>query len=265
MLENIGVPKDIAQEDACHIEHVISQETFDAIQNTMKKKKHSRVLFLEREKINMRPEILAPVGNREALEAAIAAGCDAVYFGLPVFGARAYAKNFSLEETEEIIKKCHLLNIKVYITMNTVIFEDEMEEAYVLAKRLHEMDVDALIIQDLGLLHLLHHRLPDLVLHASTQLSVSKPNMIEKLKQLGVQRVVLARECTMDEIRACVETGMEIEVFIHGAICICYSGQCYFQVFDMIAVAIVVCVLNHVECHILCIKIMHLWAESFII
>ena len=95
-------------------------------------------------------------------------------------------------------------------------------------KRLHEMDVDALIIQDLGLLHLLHHRLPDLVLHASTQLSVSKPNMIEKLKQLGVQRVVLARECTMDEIRACVETGMEIEVFIHGAICICYSGQCYF-------------------------------------
>lgn len=184
---------------------------------------------MEREKINMRPEILAPVGNREALEAAIAAGCDAVYFGLPVFGARAYAKNFSLEETEEIIKKCHLLNIKVYITMNTVIFEDEMEEAYALAKRLHEMDVDALIIQDLGLLHLLHHRLPDLVLHASTQLSVSKPNMIEKLKQLGVQRVVLARECTMDEIRACVETGMEIEVFIHGAICICYSGQCYFS------------------------------------
>lgn len=184
---------------------------------------------MEREKINMRPEILAPVGNREALEAAIAAGCDAVYFGLPVFGARAYAKNFSLEETEEIIKKCHLLDIKVYITMNTVIFEDEMEEAYALAKRLHEMGVDALIIQDLGLLHLLHHRLPDLVLHASTQLSVSKPEMIRKLKHLGVQRVVLARECTLDEIRACVETGMEIEIFVHGAICICYSGQCYFS------------------------------------
>ena len=132
--------------------------------------------------------------------------------------------------------------------MNTVIFEDEMEEAYALAKRLHEMDVDALIIQDLGLLHLLHHRLPDLVLHASTQLSVSKPNMIKKLKQLGVQRVVLARECTMDEIRACVETGMEIEVFIHVI----------SPVFDMIAVEIVVCVLNHVVCHILCIKIMHL-------
>lgn len=177
----------------------------------------------------MRPEILAPVGNKEALEAAIVAGCDAIYFGLPVFGARAYAKNFSLEETEEIIKRCHLLDIKVYITMNTVIFEDEMEEAYALAKRLHEMGVDALIIQDLGLLHLLHHRLPDLVLHASTQLSVSKPEMIRKLKHLGVQRVVLARECTLDEIRACVETGMEIEIFVHGAICICYSGQCYFS------------------------------------
>lgn len=177
----------------------------------------------------MRPEILAPVGNKEALEAAIVAGCDAIYFGLPVFGARAYAKNFSLEETEEIIKRCHLLDIKVYITMNTVIFEDEMEEAYVLAKHLHEMGVDALIIQDLGLLHLLHHRLPDLVLHASTQLSVSKPEMIRKLKHLGVQRVVLARECTLDEIRACVETGMEIEIFVHGAICICYSGQCYFS------------------------------------
>lgn len=184
---------------------------------------------MEREKINMRPEILAPVGNKEALEAAIVAGCDAIYFGLPVFGARAYAKNFSLEETEEIIKRCHLLDIKVYITMNTVIFEDEMEEAYALAKRLHEMGVDALIIQDLGLLHLLHHRLPDLVLHASTQLSVSKPEMIRKLKHLGVQRVVLARECTLDEIRACVETGMEIEIFVHGAICICYSGQCYFS------------------------------------
>lgn len=177
----------------------------------------------------MRSEILAPVGNKEALEAAIVAGCDAIYFGLPVFGARAYAKNFSLEETEEIIKRCHLLDIKVYITMNTVIFEDEMEEAYALAKRLHEMGVDALIIQDLGLLHLLHHRLPDLVLHASTQLSVSKPEMIRKLKHLGVQRVVLARECTLDEIRACVETGMEIEIFVHGAICICYSGQCYFS------------------------------------
>lgn len=177
----------------------------------------------------MRPEILAPAGSKEALQAAIAAGCDAVYFGLPSFGARAFANNFTLSETEEIIKQCHLIGVKVYITMNTILFEDEIEEAYRMAKELHRMNVDALIIQDLGFIHLLHHRLPNLTLHASTQLSVSKPEMIDKLKELGVKRVVLARECTLDEIKACVNTGMEIEVFVHGALCICYSGQCYFS------------------------------------
>lgn len=177
----------------------------------------------------MRPEILAPVGNEEALEAAIQAGCDAIYFGLPAFGARAYAKNFTLYQTKDIIDRCHLLGIKVYITMNTVLYEDEIEDAYLMAKKLHEMNVDALIIQDLGFLHLLHHRLPNLTLHASTQISASKPEMIYKLKELGVKRVVLARECSLDEIKACVETGMEIEVFVHGALCISYSGQCYFS------------------------------------
>lgn len=180
----------------------------------------------------MKTEILAPVGNQEALEAAIAAGCDAVYFALPVFGARAFAKNFTLEETKEIIERCHLLDIKVYITMNTILFEDEIEEAYQLAKKLHEFNVDALIVQDLGFMHLLHHRLPNLTLHASTQLSISKPEMIEKLKMLGVKRVVLARECTLEEIQACIDTGMEIEVFVHGALCICYSGQCTFSAFQ---------------------------------
>ena len=177
----------------------------------------------------MKPEVLAPVGNEEMLEAAIMAGCDAVYFALETFGARAFAKNFTLERTKEIIERCHLLNIKVYITMNTLLFEDEIEEAYACAKALHEMQVDALIIQDLGLIHLLHHRLPNLVLHASTQLSVSKPEMIEQLKIMGVKRVVLAREASLDEIKTCVKTGMEIEVFVHGALCICYSGQCYFS------------------------------------
>lgn len=180
----------------------------------------------------MKTEILAPVGNHEALEAAIAAGCDAVYFALPVFGARAFAKNFTLEETKEIIERCHLLDIKVYITMNTILFENEIDQAYQLAKKLHEFNVDALIIQDLGFMHLLHHRLPNLTLHASTQLSISKPEMIEKLKMLGVKRVVLARECTLEEIQACVDTGMEIEVFVHGALCICYSGQCTFSAFQ---------------------------------
>ena len=182
----------------------------------------SRLLFCFKEDI-MQPEILAPVGSRESLEAAFAAGANALYFGLPQFGARAYANRFTLEETKEIIERAHLMNVKVYITMNTILFEDEIEEAYEQAKALYEMNVDALIIQDLGLLHLLHHRLPALELHASTQLSVSSPEQIEQLKKLGVSRVVLARECTIEQIKACVQTGIEIEVFIHGALCISLS------------------------------------------
>lgn len=160
----------------------------------------------------MRPEILAPVGSVEALNAALAAGCDAVYFGLPSFGARAFANNFDLETTKEVIERCHLCGVKVYITMNTILYEDEIEDAYNMAKMVHSFGVDALIIQDLGFIHLLHHRLPNLVLHASTQLSVSNPYQIEQLKKLGVQRVVLARECTKEEIQACVDTGIEVEV-----------------------------------------------------
>ena len=113
--------------------------------------------------------------------------------------------------------------------MNTILYEDEMEDAYNMAKKVHSYGVDALIIQDLGFIHLLHHRLPNLVLHASTQLSISNPYQIERLKKLGVKRVVLARECTKEEIQACVDTGIEVEVFVHGALCICYSGQCYFS------------------------------------
>lgn len=177
----------------------------------------------------MRPEILAPVGSMEALNAALAAGCDAVYFGLPSFGARAFANNFDLETTKEVIERCHLCGVKVYITMNTILYEDEMEDAYNMAKMVHLFGVDALIIQDLGFIHLLHHRLPNLVLHASTQLSISNPYQIEQLKKLGVKRVVLARECTKEEVQACVDTGIEVEVFVHGALCICYSGQCYFS------------------------------------
>lgn len=177
----------------------------------------------------MRPEILAPVGSKESLEAALAAGCDAIYFGLPSFGARAYANNFDLETTKEVIERCHLMNVKVYITMNIVLYENEIEQAYQLAKQVHSMGVDALIIQDLGLIHLLHHRLPNLVLHASTQLSINHPYQIEQLQKLGVKRVVLARECSQEQIQACVDSGMEVEVFVHGAECICVSGQCYFS------------------------------------
>lgn len=174
-------------------------------------------------------EILAPVGSMEVLEAAIQGGCDAIYCALPSFGARAYANNFTWEQMKEVLKRCHSLNIKVHVTMNTLLFEQEIEQAYQQAKRLHEMGVDALIVQDLGLIHLLHERLPQLVVHASTQLSVTQVEQIEQLKKLGVKRVVLARECSLEQVKAAVQTGMEVEVFVHGAICICYSGQCLFS------------------------------------
>lgn len=177
----------------------------------------------------MRPEILAPVGSKESLEAALAAGCDAIYFGLPSFGARAYANNFDLETTKEVIERCHLINVKVYITMNIVLYENEIDEAYEMAKQVHLMGVDALIVQDLGFIHLLHHRLPNLTLHASTQLSINHPYQIEQLKKLGIKRVVLARECSKEQIQMCVGSGMEVEVFVHGAECICFSGQCMFS------------------------------------
>lgn len=177
----------------------------------------------------MELEVLAPAGSPKALEAAFAGGADAVYLALPRFGARAYAVNFSMEEVGQSIEQAHLAGKKIFVTMNTLIEEDQMEAAYEQAKQLHELGVDALIIQDLGLIHLLHHRLPELELHASTQLSVSTPYQIEQLRKLGVKRCVLAREATLDEIRACAKTGMELEVFIHGALCISYSGQCRFS------------------------------------
>lgn len=180
-------------------------------------------------KPKLNAEVLAPAGNEQALQAAFAAGADAVYFGLPLFGARAFAKNFTLEQAAKAIEEARLAGKKIYITMNTLLEEDQMEQAFEYAKKLHEMGADALIIQDLGLIHLLHHRLPDLELHASTQLSVSTPYQIEQLRKLGISRVVLAREATLDEIRACAATGMELEAFIHGALCISYSGQCRFS------------------------------------
>lgn len=177
----------------------------------------------------MNVEILAPAGNMESLKAAFAAGSDAVYFGLPLFGARAFAQNFTLEQAKEVIEQAHQVSKKIYITMNTLIEEDQMEQAYSFAKALHEMGVDALIVQDLGLIHLLHHRLPQLELHASTQLSVTTPYQIEQLRKLGIKRVVLAREATIEQIEACAKTGMELEAFVHGALCISYSGQCRFS------------------------------------
>lgn len=134
-----------------------------------------------------------------------------------------------MSEMKEVIHKAHLAGMKIYITMNTILEESEILEAAALAEEVSRAGADALIIQDLGLIHYLHHTLPEIELHASTQVSVNRPEQIEKLKQLGVTRVVLAREATLEEIKACKKAGLELEVFVHGALCISYSGQCQFS------------------------------------
>lgn len=180
----------------------------------------------------MKPEILAPVGNIDHLYAALAAGCDAVYFALPDFSARAFAKNLSLEQAKEAIDLCHLYGVKVYITMNTILYEEEIEQAYQQAKTCVKMGADALIVQDLGLMYLIHHRLPQATIHASTQMSIATPEEIERLKQLGIKRVILARECSKEMVESCKQAGLEVEIFIHGALCISMSGRCLFSSFQ---------------------------------
>lgn len=174
-----------------------------------------------------KPELLAPAGGMEALIAAVENGADAVYLGARAFSARGYASNFSEKELEEAIDYAHLRGVKVYITVNTLLKEGEMESAFGLLSRLREMGADAIIIQDLGLIFLAGKYLPDLPLHASTQMTLHNSEGVEFVKNLGIERVVLSRESSLEDIKRIKEkTETEIEVFIHGALCISYSGQC---------------------------------------
>ena len=174
-----------------------------------------------------KPELLAPAGGMEAFVAAVENGADAVYLGARAFSARGYASNFSEEELEEVIDYAHLRGVKVYVTVNTLLKEEEVENALKLLSWLRQIGTDAIIIQDLGLISLARKYLPDLPLHASTQMTLHNSEGVEFAKKLGIERVVLSRECSLEEIKQMREkTGTEIEVFIHGALCISYSGQC---------------------------------------
>ena len=176
------------------------------------------------------PELLAPAGDFEALIAAVTAGADAVYVGGLKFGARAFAKNFSDEELVAAVKFCHMFGVRLYVTLNTLVFDKEVEEALVYAKRLYEIGVDALIIADLGMAALIKEKLPDLELHASTQMGIHNTEGVNFAKKLGIKRAVLARECSSDDIKKIVEkSDIECEVFLHGALCVCHSGQCLFS------------------------------------
>lgn len=172
-------------------------------------------------------EILAPAGSYESFRAAILAGADAVYAGGPRFGARAYAKNFSEEQMLAAIDEAHLHGRKFYLTVNTLLKEWEMSELFAYLERLYRGGLDAVIVQDLGVFSFVRKWFPDMEIHVSTQMTVTGREGAAFLKAQGAVRVVPARELSLDEVRRMKEeTGMEIECFVHGALCYCYSGQC---------------------------------------
>lgn len=171
-------------------------------------------------------ELLIPAGGLKQYIAAVENGADAVYIGGKVFSARAGAENFSDNEAEQAIDYGHLRGVKTYVTMNTLMEEADLLPALRQAEKYRVMGADALIIQDLGLGRLIKKELPDMPIHLSTQAGAYDPDGVLAAASLGYERVVLARELTFEEIKATVATGVEIEVFVHGALCLCYSGQC---------------------------------------
>lgn len=172
-------------------------------------------------------ELLAPAGNMDSLKAAVMAGCDAVYLGGVLFGARAFAGNFTNEEIVDAINYAHLYGVKVYVTINTIIYDSEVERFLDYVRFLHKNNVDAVIIQDIGMFDLLRKKFPNLELHASTQMNIHNYDGALLAKKLGFKRVVVARETPIDVIKKVKEEiDIEIEVFIHGALCVSYSGEC---------------------------------------
>lgn len=179
---------------------------------------------------NNRVELLAPAGDRQSFIGAINAGADAVYIGGKNFGARKFASNFSDEEIVEMISYAHLREVKLYVTINTIIFENEMEEVIRYADFLVEHQVDALIVQDLGVVSMFVKRYPDTEIHLSTQGNVYNINQLKYMKKIGVSRVILARETSIDDIKIMKkEVDLDLEIFIHGALCVSYSGNCLFS------------------------------------
>lgn len=177
-------------------------------------------------------EILSPAGNKEAFLSAIHHGANAIYLGGLQFGARSQAQNFTTEEIIELISYAHLYDVKVYVTVNTLIKENEFDEVVEFIEELYLNNVDAIIIQDIGLATYLLNVYPDIVLHASTQMNIHSLEQAKFLKSLGFKRIVLGRECSIDTIKQIKENvDIELEVFVHGALCMSYSGNCLMSSF----------------------------------
>ena len=174
-------------------------------------------------------EVLAPAGSPDALIAAVRCGAAAVYLGVGDFNARRSAHNFTTEQLREAVEYCHIRGVAVHLALNTLVSDSELPQALRIAQYACDIGVDALIVQDVGLARLLHQAAPTMPLHASTQLSCHSPSGVDFLRDAGFSRVVLSREMSREEIAACVDRGVEIEVFVHGALCMSVSGQCYFS------------------------------------
>ena len=175
----------------------------------------------------IKPELLAPAGSMESLKAAVQNGCDAVYVGGKEFSARQYAGNFSLEKMEEACDYCHAYHVKVYVTVNTIYKDKQLKGFLDFVGKLYQIGVDALILQDAGAAKLVKQYYPDFQLHASTQMTSNSLADVQYWQSQGFDKVVLSRELTLDEIKYITEhTDMDVETFIHGALCVCYSGQC---------------------------------------
>lgn len=175
-------------------------------------------------------ELLAPAGNLEILKGVIESGADAVYVGGSMFGARAYANNFTEEELLEAIDFAHLRGVKVYLTVNTLIKNSEFSKLYDYLLPYYKRGLDAVIVQDIGVVKAIHEYFPSMEIHTSTQMTVTGADGVRFLSQFGVTRVVMAREVSLVEMkRIHEETGMELEAFVHGALCYSYSGQCLFS------------------------------------
>ncbi len=175
-------------------------------------------------------EILAPAGSFESLFAAVRSGADAVYFGMKDFSARRNAENFSVDEMRKGVKYCKRNAVKTYLTLNIAVKEKELQSAFSLAKEAYFAGVDGFILSDLGLAKIIHEAMPDVEMHASTQMTINSPAPLKMLKELGFCRVVAAREMSKTELIKFCETakalGIQVEVFVHGALCMCLSGQC---------------------------------------
>ncbi|MBQ4119896.1 MAG: U32 family peptidase [Clostridia bacterium] len=184
---------------------------------------------------NFKGEILSPVGSQEMLYAAVRSGADAVYLGAKDFSARRNAENFNIEELAEAIAFCHVRGVKVYLTLNILVKDNEFYDALALATDAYNLGIDGIIVQDLGLARVLHEKLPQLPLHASTQLSIHSPASLPLLKSLGFKQVVVAREMSLSQLtefcKAANQYGITVEVFVHGALCMSVSGQCLLSAF----------------------------------